>query len=437
MDIFRTLSITIGLLLIGSGSLLSAPLDDLVAEALQNNAELNLSMARWHQAQHRPAQLSSLDDPMVSFAFSNYPTDTYSADDTPMTGNEVRLSQKLPFPGKLAARGAMAQAEADWFEALYQDQRYQTEQKVKDAWYRLYYLERAQQLLQKNVTILDDVIRLAETRYATGQALQQDVLKAQVQRSRFLDRLWVLEQQQVTAEADLQQLLNRVDTVDASIPARLSLTSLAYEPEELYRLAEQNRPRFQAYRSLLQKFQAQERVARLNDNPDITLWAGYRFRDDNLPDGGTDFVSAGVSMNLPIYREKRRAAVAEALSAQQTVRRQQEAFAASIKRNVQDAYARMEQAREQVMLYHDGLLPQAMQSYQAAISAYQVGKVEFLTLLDALLTLNRLEIEAERAAAEHQRSVARLEAECAMTLIDAEADPNAQDKVVTVHKDDL
>ena len=73
-------------------------LDELVQEALINNPDLAAMNANWEQSNYKVPQVGSLNDPILSFAFSNYPSDDFSSDTTPMTGNEVKLAQMFPFP---------------------------------------------------------------------------------------------------------------------------------------------------------------------------------------------------------------------------------------------------------------------------------------------------------------------------------------------------
>ncbi len=96
------------------------------------------------------------------------------------------------------------------------------------------------------------------------------------------------------------------------VPGNLELPRTDVTLDEFQRAGLEKRPMNAAYQALVKRYRYQKKLADLDDYPDVTLWGSWRFRDDNLPDDGTDFVSAGVSFNLPVYREKRRAAVAEA-----------------------------------------------------------------------------------------------------------------------------
>jgi outer membrane protein TolC len=149
----------------------------------------------------------------------------------------------------------------------------------------------------------------------------------------------------------------------------------------------------------------------------VTLFASWRFRDDNLPDGGTDFVSAGVSINLPIYRDRRSAAKAEAREALNMAEQQAAEFRNSVVEGVRKAYARMEETRQQSVLYRKGIIPQTSQAFQAALGSYQVGKLEFISLLDALMTTYQAEMDYYRINADYMRSLAWLEAESTLPLI--------------------
>jgi outer membrane protein TolC len=395
----------------------AAVLDQLVDEALTNNPDLAASRARWQQATYKAPQVGGLKDPIVSFALSNYPNDNFSSDETPMTGNEIKLAQAFPFPGKLENRSNLANEQARWFEAVYQDKHYQLARKVKDAWYRLYYKKQAIVVTERNLALVDDIIRLTEVRYETGSGLQQDVLKAQVQRSRLMERLMSLRQQKAVVQAELNRLLDRPSGGTYDVPEELDLVAVEKNLELFQKAGSEKRPLNSAYQSLIKRYRYQQKLAELGDYPDMTLWASWRFRDDDLPDGGTDFVSAGVSFNLPVYRDRRRAETAEAMAALRMAERQSEDFRGSVEQSIQNAYARMEETRQQTELYREGIIPQTGQSFQAAMGSYQVGKVAFISLLDALMTTYQAEMEYYRVSSEYMRSLAWLEAESTVSLI--------------------
>lgn len=393
-------------------------LTELVAESLANNPELHAAKTRWEMSERQIIPARSLEDPRLSFTFSNYPIDTLAFDETPMTGNELNLAQLFPFPGKLAAKGEMAEQQALWYQGVYEDGKLQLARKVKDSYYRLFYQDQGIRITDQNIAILDDIIRLTETRYQVGKGLQQDVLKAQVERSKLMDKLFTLKQMRDSILAEINTLRDLPTARQVTPPAELEMSPIDLSLQDLQQSAESHRPLFVSYHSLIERYKAQKNLAQLEYWPNFTVSAGYRFRATvpGDPVNGTDFISAGVGINLPFNREKRHEAVAEALSGISMAVDQYNDFRNKVLFNLHDTYAQMEKNRQLVSLYKTGILPQANQTFQASLSAYQVNKVDFLNLLDSLLSLYRYQIDYYRALTDYHRNIAGLEAESGMDL---------------------
>lgn len=421
---WKMLLIAIAIFALLSGTAFSADpqspstLDRIVREALENNEDLKAAKARWQMFERKILPAGSLEDPTVSLGLVNYPVDSFEDDVTPMTGKDIKISQKFPFPGTLSTKSEVADQQARWYKGVYEDSRLKVARNARELYYQLFYLKNAEAVTEKNLNLLDDFIRLTETRYEVGKGLQQDVLKAQVERSRLTDKLFSLQQQKLSARADLNALLARSESKPFDLPGSLELTQVEAEPEELQKLPQEHRPLFRAYSSLIGRYEAQKDLARLDYRPDFTVWAGYRFRENSPMDpvDGDDFVSAGVTFNLPIYRKKIDETYAEAESGIAMANRQYGEFRNRLQASIHDGYAKMERSRKQALLYETGIIPQARQAFESTQSAYQVGKVDFLSVVDALMTLYRYEMEYYRALSVHERSVARLEAEIGTSL---------------------
>lgn len=401
-----------------------AQLTQLLKEADRRNPSLLTAFEQISVAESRIDQVSSLQDPVLSIALLNYPVDNFRADETPMTGNEVRLAQKFPFPGKLDTKGKIAAKRSRWFASAYQDARLKVRQKVKDAWYRLLFQKQAIELTNRNLSILDDFIKLTESRYEVGKGLQQNVLKAHLQRSKQLDKLLALQQQQEATLAELNSLAGRETDQDLDITSLLEPSPAIYSLSELQQQAEQNRPMYAAFKALIGQYKEQRKLSDLDSRPDFTLWAGYRFRDDDLPDDGTDFVSTGISFNLPVYRKRLNAAVAEADSSLRVAYQKRSDFDSKVKLSIHQALSKLEQMSRLAELYQTGIIPQANQTFQATLSAYQVDKVDFLSLLDSLMSLYRYKIDYVRTVSDQLRSQAQIEAAAGLDLEKLQTIPN-------------
>lgn len=389
----------------------SPVMEELIGAALADNPELKAAEARLHLYENKIIPAGSLNDPSLSFSLSNYPVDTFSGNEYPMSGKVVKLSQDLPFPGKLATRTEIAELQAKWYQALLAEQQLQLTRQVKEAYYTLVYAGRAVVITEKNMKLLDDFIRLTETSYEVGRGQQQDVLKAQVERAKLLDRLYSLRQQRITALAALNRLLNRPSATAVAEAEEPAPAAIAIPLTELQKNSEKLRPMYAAYRSQIDRYQAQHKLAQLDYRPDFKVGLSYAFREPNMADPGTDFAGIEVAVNLPIFRDKRSAAVSEAEEGARMALAQYDDFRNQVEFNIQDAYSQVQTSHDQASLYKNGIIPQAGQALESAINGYQVGKIPFLGLLDNLMTLYNFELQYEKAVSDGQRSLARLEAE--------------------------
>ncbi|MDT8336009.1 MAG: TolC family protein, partial [Desulfurivibrionaceae bacterium] len=335
-----------------SSAAASAPeLSALVRRALAANPDLQAGAARWRVNENRIADANSLDDPRLSLALANYPVDTLSDSETPMTGKAVRLTQNFPFPGKLEAKGEIARQQAVWYRQAYRESRLQVIRQVKDAWYILYLQSRLLAVTERSLELLADFISQSETRYATGKGQQAEILKAQLERSVLLERRLALGQQRDTALATLNTLADRPPASPVKLPAELAPSAFPYSREELQAKAAAQRPLVGAYQGLLEQAAARQKLARLSSYPDFSLGAVYTFREENRSDQGTDFVGLEFSVGLPIFREKRREAVREAAQDETMVRHQLDDFLNRTRFAIHDGFAQLEKNRQLLELY--------------------------------------------------------------------------------------
>ncbi|MRR58694.1 MAG: TolC family protein, partial [Deltaproteobacteria bacterium] len=288
-------------------------LPTLVAIAMANNPELKASQARWEMFRSRIDQASSLEDPMLMLKLQNWVVDDpFNSRVDPMTQRVIGITQQLPFWGKRELRGEIAAREAESYRWTVEERRLELARMVKETWYRLYYTDKSRAIVERNIKILDDFITLAETKYSVGQGVQQDIFKAQVERSRLLDMGITLEQQRRTLQANLNALLSRpADTPLGTIPD-FDVRPVSLSGKELRERAQANRPLIKGLEALVGKGEAGLKLAGKENYPDFNLSFEYMQRDPVGDEKGKDMYSAGITFNLPVQRARRRAMVAEA-----------------------------------------------------------------------------------------------------------------------------
>ena len=241
--------------------------------------------------------------------------------------------------------------------------------------------------------------------------MQQDVLKAQVSLSELRDRLIVLGQKRRRTEARLNAVLNRMTRVSLGNPGVVKQTQYPYDLDELQQMAIASSAYLRGLEQMTRKWQTAERLARLSYRPDFNLNLGYRQRDFTAdPVKGSDFLTVGVAVNLPIYRGgKQDQQVREVLARRKAATARYDAAKRQVFLRIEQAHIDIQTHREESVLYESSILPQAEQALAVSVAAYQVGKVDFMTLLNSQVTLLNFEIKQYHHLTEGEKALARME----------------------------
>ena len=386
-------------------------LADLVAIALANNPELKTSEARWEMFRNRIKQAEAFDDPMLMLKIQNgIAGDPFNFRKDPMTQKVIGLSQALPFWGKRALRGEMAAKQAEFYQWQLEERKLELKRMVKESYYQIFFVDKASGIVEKNIKILDDFITLSKTKYAVGQGVQQDIFKAQVERSRMLDMQIALVQQRTSLQANINALLYRqVDNPVGGI-SDFETALLSLSAAELTEIADANRPIIKGYTALIEKGQAGRKLAQKEYYPDFNAAFEYMQRSPVGDEMGLDMYAVGITLNLPFQRERRSAMLAESNAEISMATEELNALKNTISYGVADLLAQLEKRKRLIELYKTGIIPQAQRSLESAIIGYRVNKVDLLTLLDNRMTLFNYEREYYDSLADYQMKLAELEA---------------------------
>jgi cobalt-zinc-cadmium efflux system outer membrane protein len=387
-------------------------LDSLIQEALRVNPDLQGARLRYEAFDAKVPQAGSLPDPMFKVALSNVPTDSWAMDRTPMSGTELMLTQKIPFPGKLGLKKNVARDLARKAESEYESARDFVVAELKHNYYQLYLLQKSIDITQKNKALLQDFAQIASTRYSVGKGIQQDALKAQVEVSKMTDRLISLEEMGSLTRAKINILLDREPQSRLGEVGEPSFREMEYSEEELQNLALATNPALKGMGFSVRAAQSAHRLARRDYLPDFNLSVSYRLREEVMMDPvrGVDFFSASAGINIPLYfwsKQKRK--VQQKELELESARRALDSRENNLRLGVSRLFYSLVRYQEQIQLYQSAILPQARQSLESARSAYQVDKVDFLTLLNNQVTLYNYEIAYHQALSSYFITIARLE----------------------------
>ncbi|RJQ85422.1 MAG: TolC family protein [Desulfobacteraceae bacterium] len=379
--------------------------DQLVQEALAANPEIEAARQRAAAARQQVPQAGALDDPMFGFGVLNLPDDfDFEAED--MTMKEISLSQKVPFYGKRRLMREAAEKQAAAARAETDDTANQVVKNVKSAFYDLSHVHRATEVTRRNKTILEDFAHLAQTRYSVGQGIQEDVIRVQVEISRMLDELLMLDQRRRSLEAKVNTLLNRAPATPLGVPAEVLFKPYDLDIDRLQHAALSTSPPLMALQSEVAAGQTDFQLANRNRFPDFNFRVAYGQRENRR-----EMYTAMVEMNLPVFAKTKQNRKVEEAAAELAV--QQARYAGT--RNellfmIADMGSMAQRLEQQIVLYRTGIIPQTTLQIQSAMSAYRVNKADFMTLLDSRMRLYRFELDYHQAITDYAKSIASLEA---------------------------
>ncbi len=380
-----------------------------LADALQMVRSANplLAAARLQAdaAIERIAPAAALPDPELSFGLIDRPIGSFNADER-MTMNEVKLSQRFPWPGKrgLAREEATLRATALQFSSS--ESVLALEALTKAKYFDLAVTDRTLAVLERSRELMREWLEVAQTLYSVGERPQQDLFQGQVTLAQLSEEIILMEHAREVNAARLNSLLGRsasnpVGPVELP-PIGKELPSL----DSLRAVAMARRPALRAAEIQQQAAAVGVQRATRDFYPDVTIGLAYGQRPNF-----DDMTSLTVGFTLPLRTG----------SLQQPIRREMEALeirAAALTRDLQNStdvelteqHTMVEHSRALHRLYLTGILPQAEAAVAAAVSAYRVGKVDFLTVIENQMTVNRYQIEMFRATARLHHAVARIDA---------------------------
>src|SRR5882724_4995176 len=366
----------------------SLTLDQVIAEALRNNSQVRAMQAKWEAALERPVQQRTLPNPVLAIKGGNA-VDNFSFPRTQET--RVGVEQTFPWFGKLDLRGKVAEKDAAIVHHEHEAMELEVVASVKEAYFDLYAVQLSMSITRAEEDVLKEIETIAESRYATGAASQQDVLKQQL-----LD----LEQQETTAKAKLNLLLDRPADSPLGLAVSPPVPDAETDTRRLFEQAEKGRPEIRRAQMDLERSEAQRNLMKKEFYPDYRLGVEY----GHMEGGYTDFSSSEnlvmftIGFDLPIWRTKYRAGLREAEKMVESSQAALEAAEKQISYDVQDAHFKSQTARRTVDLYKNSLIPQAAARFKASEAAYRTGQVNFLELLESerfLLNARVMEAMAE------------------------------------------
>lgn len=380
-------------------------------------------------ARRRIAQKSALPNPMLMLGAENLPTNSFSFSEEPMTSKMVGISQMLPYPGKLKFEGEIAAQDTltsqdDLSEALNMLAR-----DAKLAYFDIYHLERAIAVNEMHARALDGLIQLAESKLATGNATQSQVLNLKLERANIATQ--IIEDQTMVRERRADLIQASGSTTDVAVTSNLGLPPFDYSLIALDSISSENRPTLKKLRAQAEQNRLMYQRNDLDKYPDFQVSLAYMQRSAlsatspmnpmNFPGAAmagvtptpmtqTDMLSATVSIELPFNFGGKRT---EALGEADAMRSMKEADARVEELNIHAGLAtnlaKLDGIRQEYALLRNDIYPAAQQAVQTTVASYTYGKTSIDEVIRTQLALFHREHDRFALEAEYNKAIATIE----------------------------
>jgi outer membrane protein TolC len=388
-------------------------LNQAVEQALLGNPSLGEIKARAEAMATLPSQASALPDPSFNVDLINVPTNSFNLQQEDMTMLELGVSQTIPFPGKRPLKEKIAEQEALAAAESVAEARLRLARDVKQAWWSLFYYDRAMALLDETEQIFRQLIASTQSKYKVGKGMQQDVLLAQLELSKLSDEKLDLISMRHNQSARFNVLLDRLPKLSVRLPSEAEFKLPILVESALQDKAIKTRPLFAQHQKMLEAASTKVELAKQEFYPDITVGAAYAIRQ-NTPSGEarSDFASVRLSLNLPIYANQKQS---KALAQSQS-ELLQERYALldehhKIQAEIAAKLADYQHAKEKLALLEREIIPQIQQTLDSLTAGYQVGQVNFSELLRTQLSFLQYQTQYWRSLTNTQQILAALSAE--------------------------
>ncbi len=376
--------------------------DRLVNLVLEQNSGIEALVAIEEATKYLIESARSLDDPRFSYGFA---PKTIKADNGRGLNQKIELSQNIPWPGTLAAREKEAIQASKIAHEDVNTMRLRLIALTKSAYAEWYFVNRSLQIHGSTSELLEELRAVAETRYAAGRALQQDVLQAEVEQ-RNLDRhALVLSRIKRSIQAKINTLLNLNPNSPLTLAADISIQKSIPSITVLEQRAIELHPELKRINAQVAVNSARVSLAEKDFYPDLQLFVGY----NSLWDEHDKRPIVGVSVNVPFDRSKRQAALNSARANEHSLHMKLAEQRAQLLGEIAIAYAETIESVKAIELYEDSLVPLSNEYFSAALADYQSGAGSFQSVITAEQKKLITEEALERNRADYFSRIADLE----------------------------
>ena len=315
-----------------------------------------------------------------------------------------RFTQQIVTGRKLSLSQAIVANEVNQATIKLMGERYAVIGSVRAAYYDLYTLERKVSILDELVKLASDAVKNGQTLLDNKQIARLDLIQLEVERARFF----------AEAEAARREVPSVRKRLAATVgDPRYAVGSVAgpfedvpqYDSDRTLETVLATHPEIRTAKVEVERAQAAIRRAEVEPIPNVTVSTGYVRQYQNR---SHDFALA-LSAPVPVWNRNQgniRAAKAELGVAIQTVGKTENDLAERVATAVRVYSAAIKRAEQ----YRAEILPRSEETYKLSLEAFKGGQFEYLRVIQAQRALAEARLEYNRSLGEAWRAAADLSA---------------------------
>ncbi len=391
----------------------SLPLEKAITLAKDNDIWMKGSVLREQSLLDEAEAVGQLPDPVMSLGVANLPIDSFKHDQENMTQLKVGITQRFPRGDSLDLQSQKSLLKSEVNPYMRAERSALLQQKVSELWLDSYQAEQTIKLIESERHLFEQLVDVTNARYTStaGKAKQHDVVRAQLELTKLEDRLTRLKLLKETSKNLLEEWLP-VEWHGSDLTDNLPTIELLADgnKKELIEKVILQHPRLQIIDKKITIEEADINIAKQAYKSGWALNTSYAYRDD-APDGmeRDDFISVGVSFDLPMFSAGRNDKKVSAASLRkQASTTDYELARRHLMANFYKAHVRLMRLDERSSLYKKRLLKQMHDQTDAALSAYTNDNGDFAEVMRAYIAELNSKIEALEIETERQKARAQL-----------------------------
>ncbi|WP_337872081.1 TolC family protein [Ignavibacterium sp.] len=387
-------------------------LQDLINEALRVSPEIKMLNAKIIAVESKVEQNSNLPDPMFSIGIMSLPVSSFAFNEEMMTGKVIGLSQEFPFPGKLSTIRNSREKDVEIVKLELAEKQNEIQKQITQLYYDLINIRKELELTEKSKKLLEDILEVVRSMYSSAQSSQQNIFRLELELSKMNDMIFELKGEENEIVSRINSFLLRDLNTPILTEYINDINFFSFTVDELISKADESRPYLKSLLLSEQREKINQSIAEYDYYPMFKISGQYAFREKlkgvEMPP--SDLISIMLDVSLPLnYGGKVTAMVDETKAMQEMYMQQYDASLQMLRSEFGMITSKLNSLKQRIELLQQGSLVQASSNYQSALTAYQVGEIDFMNVIEAQTELLNIEKDLSRFRTKYLKLLSDIE----------------------------